>query len=385
MAHDFDSVVDRRQTESSKWRKFPADVLPLWVADMDFPSPEPVRRALRERAEHPFYGYGNEQPEFYEVIVDRLQKRFGWRVSAEAIVHLPGVIPGFNLALRSAAAPGDGLLLQTPMYPPILRAPNNCGLTREEAPLGRGAGGRYEIDFDVFRTAIGARTRIFLLCNPHNPVGRVWERSDLARLAEICLERKLVVVSDEIHCDLVYAGHQHVPIASLGPEVERRTITLMAPSKTFNLPGLKSSIAIIPDPALREKFVASQLDLVRAVNIFGYVATLAAYRDGQPWLDDLLRYLEANRDFLAQYVADHLPGVTMTKPEGTYLAWLDCRDAKLAQDDPFAFFLEHAKVALNDGKAFGTPGHGFARLNFGCPRSLLAEGLDRMRRSLEAP
>ena len=271
---------------------------------MDFPSPEPVVRALRARAEHPFYGYGNEEPEFFEVIVDRLQKRFGWRVSAEAILHLPGVIPGFNLACRSAAAPGDGLLLQTPMYPPILRAPDNCGLTREEAPLGRDADGRYAIDFDVFRSAIRERTRLFLLCNPHNPVGRVWDRTDLSRIAETCLERNLVIVSDEIHCDLVYAGHQHVPIASLAPEIERRTITMMAPSKTFNLPGLKSSIAIIPDASLREKFVASQLDLVRAVNVFGYVATLAAYRDGQPWLDDLLRYLEANRDFLAEYVAD---------------------------------------------------------------------------------
>lgn len=382
MAHDFDSVVDRRQTESSKWRKYPADVLPLWVADMDFPSPPAVVRALRERAEHPFYGYGNEQPEFFEVIVDRLQKRFGWRVSAEAILHLPGVIPGFNLACRAVAAPGDGLLLQTPMYPPILRAPVNCGFTREEAPLGRAAGGRYEIDFDVFRSAISERTRIFLLCNPHNPVGRVWERTDLSRIAEICLERNLMIIADEIHCDLVYAGHQHVPIASLGPEIERRTITLMAPSKTFNLPGLKSSIAIIPDATLREKFVASQLDLVRAVNVFGYVATLAAYRDGQPWLDDLLRYLEANRDFLARYVADKLPGITMTKPEGTYLAWLDCRAATLPKDDPFTFFLERAKVALNDGAMFGTPGQGFARLNFACPRALLTEGLERMRRAL---
>jgi cystathionine beta-lyase len=384
MAHDFDRVIDRRQTESSKWRKYPADVLPLWVADMDFPSPEPVVRALRERVEHPFYGYGTEQPEFYEVIVDRLQKRFGWRVSAEAILHLPGVIPGFNLACRSVAVPGDGLLLQTPMYPPILRAPDNCGLTREEAPLGREPGGRYAIDFDVFRSAIRERTRLFVLCNPHNPVGRVWERADLSRLAEICLERNLVIVADEIHCDLVYAGHQHVPIASLSPEVERRTITLMAPSKTFNLPGLKSSIAIIPDATLRANFVAAQLDLVRAVNIFGYVATLAAYRDGQPWLDDLLRYLEANRDFVARYVADRLPGITMAKPEGTYLAWLDCRAAKLPNDDPFTFFLERAKVALNDGAAFGAPGRGFARLNFACPRSLLTEGLERMRRSLAA-
>jgi len=384
VTYDFDRVVERRGTDSNKWGKFPADVLPLWVADMDFPSPEPVVRALRERVEHGFFGYGAEQPEFFEVIVDRLHKRFGWRVSPEAIVHLPGVIPGFNLACRAFASAGDGLLLATPMYPPILRAPDNCGLSREEVELIRDADGRYAIDFDAFRAAIRERTRLFLLCSPHNPVGRVWTRQELAQLGQICLERGLVIVADEIHCDLVYSGHQHVPMASLSPELERRTITLMAPSKTFNLPGLKSSIAIIPDGAMRARFVAGQLDLVKAVNVLGYTATLAAYRDGQPWLDELLRYLEANRDFVADYVKAHLPGISATRPEGTYLAWVDCREARLPNDDPHTFFLERARVALNDGAAFGKPGRGFARLNFGCPRSLLTEGLDRMRRSLAA-
>jgi cystathionine beta-lyase len=384
VTYDFDRVVDRRGTESNKWRKYPADVLPLWVADMDFPSPEPVIRALRERVDHGFFGYGVEQPEFYDVIVDRLQKRFGWRVSPEAIVHLPGVIPGFNLACRAFASPGDGLALMTPMYPPILRAPDNCGLVRQDAELIRGADGRYTIDMDAFRSAIGERTRLFLLCSPHNPVGRVWTRQELSELGEVCLERGLVIVADEIHCDLVYAGHQHVPIASLAPALERRTITLMAPSKTFNLPGLKSSIAIVPDASMRERLVAAQLDLVKAVNVLGYTATLAAYRDGQPWLDALLRYLEANRDHVAEYVKKHLPGVSMGTPEGTYLAWLDCREARLPNDDPHTFFLERARVALNDGAAFGPPGRGFVRLNFGCPRALLVEGLDRMRRALVA-
>jgi cystathionine beta-lyase len=382
VTYDFDRVVDRRVTESNKWRKFPPDVLPLWVADMDFPSPAPVIQALHERVDHGFFGYGVEQPEFYEVITERLQKRYGWRVAPEAIVHLPGVIPGFNLACRAFASPGDGLVLGTPMYPPILRAPDNCGLTREEAELAQRPDGRYVIDFDTFRGAIHSRTRLFVLCNPHNPIGRVWERSELTQLAEICLERGLVIVADEIHCDLVYPGHQHVPIASLSPEIERRTITLMAPSKTFNLPGLKSSLAIVPDAALRERFLATQLDLVKAVNILGYTATLAAYRDGQPWLDELLRYLEANRDFLADYVRAHLPGITMAKPEGTYLAWLDCRSAGIHGGDPYAFFLDRARVALNDGATFGRPGRGFVRLNFACPRPILADGLERMRRAL---
>ena len=382
MAYDFDRVVDRRKTDSNKWHKFPPDVLPLWVADMDFPSPEPIVRALRERVEHGFFGYGHEQPEFFEVIADRLWKRYGWRVGPEAILHLPGVIPSFNLACRAFAAPGDGLLVQTPVYPPILRAPENCGLVRQEAEMPRDRDGRYTVDWDGFLSVIDARTRMFLLCNPHNPVGRVFTRAELERMAEICLARGLVICADEIHCELIYPGHAHVPIASLDPEIERRTVTLMAPSKTFNLPGLKSSIAIVPNPDLRQKLVAQQLDLVRAVNVLGYTSTLAAYRDGQPWLDALLRYLETNRDFSVDYARSKLPGVSVFVPEATYLAWLDCRESPIPGGDPCAFFLDKARVALNDGAAFGGPGRGFVRLNFACPRSILTEALDRMRRSL---
>jgi cystathionine beta-lyase len=383
VTYDFDRVIDRRRTESNKWHKYPADVLPLWVADMDFRSPEPVIRALHERVEHGVFGYGTEQPEFYEVVLERLEKRYGWRVSPEAILLIPGVIPGFNLAARAFTTSGDGLLLQTPMYPPIRRVPDNVGLSSDEMELTRGHDGRYAVDFARFEAAIGARTRMFLLCNPHNPVGRVYRRDELLRMAEICLRRGLLICSDEIHCDLTFSGQRHIPIASLDPEVEARTVTLMAPSKTFNLPGLKCSVAIIPNAALREKFVAAQLDLVRAVNILGYTATLAAYRDGQPWLDELLRYLEANRDFVVDYVRSKLPGVGTAPPEATYLAWLDCRDAKLPGDDPYTFFLDQARVALNDGKAFGRGGTGFVRLNFACPRVLLAEALDRMRHALE--
>jgi cystathionine beta-lyase len=383
MAHDFDRVIERRRTNSSKWRKYPPDVLPLWVADMDFASPEPVIRALRERVEHGVYGYGFEGPEFAEVFVDRLQKRYGWRVSPEAVVLVPGVIPAFNVACRALTRPGDGLLMQLPVYPPILRAPGNHELTRDEALLGREGDGRYVADLDAFRTAVHDRTRAFLLCNPHNPVGRVFTRDELGGMARICLERDLAIIADEIHCDLLYAGQRHVPIASLAPEVERRTITLMAPSKTFNLAGLKVSVAVIPEASLRERFMAARGDFVQAqVNIMGYAAALAAYRDGDAWLTDLLRYLEANRDFLADYVRRELPGVSMTRPEGTYLAWLDCRGAAAAAADPFTFFLEQAKVALNDGALFGRGGRGFVRLNFGSPRAMLTEGLERMRRAL---
>ena len=383
MTYDFDRLIDRRRTDSQKWQTYGPDVLPLWIADMDFQSPEPVIRALRERVEHGVFGYLTfEQPEFHQLFADRLLKRYGWRVSPDAVVIIPGVIPGFNVAGRILAAPGDGLILQTPVYPPILRAASSIGLTREEAPLARRADGRYEVDLDAFSTAIGERTRFFLLCNPHNPVGRVLTRDELMSLAQICLRRGLAIVADEIHCELTLGGRRHTPIASLDPEIADRTITLMAPSKTFNLAGLKCSVAVIPIAALREKFVSGRIDLVQTVNVFGYTAAFAAYRDGQPWLDELLRYLEANRDFVTEYVRTRLPGVAMFPPEATYLAWLDCRNASGASRDPFTFFLENARVALNDGTLFGSGGAGFVRLNFGCPRSLLAKALDRMREAL---
>jgi cystathionine beta-lyase len=382
MPYDFDRIIDRRSTESNKWHKYPPDVLPLWVADMDFASPEPVIRALRERVEHGVFGYGVEQPEFHQVMHDRFLKRFGWKVEPEAMTLMNGVTPGFNTACRAFGGPGDGVLMQLPVYPPILRLPDNVGMSRDGVHLMRGADGRYTIDFDAFERAITPRTRMFLLCNPHNPVGRVFTREELVRMAEICLRHGLIICSDEVHGDLIYSGHEHVPMASLGPEIEARTITLLAPSKTFNLAGLKSSLAVIPNQALREKFLGARLDMVQTGNIMGYTAMLAAYRDGQPWLDELLRYLESNRDFLAKYVSTNFPGIEMGVPEGTYLGWLDCRRARIPSNDPFTFFLESGRVAFNDGVTFGRGGEGFVRLNFGCPRSLLTQGLERMGAAL---
>jgi cysteine-S-conjugate beta-lyase len=381
---DFDRVIDRRSTASNKWKKYDKDVLPLWVADMDFASPEPVVRALRERAAHGVFGYVYEEPEFFEVASERMGRRYAWRVGPESVVMLPGVIAGLNMAARIFTTPGDGLLEQVPVYPPILRCPGNMGVTRDEAPLARRADGRYEVDWDAFERAITPRTKAFLLCNPHNPTGRVYTREELARMAEICLRRNLWIIADEIHCDLLFAGHHHVPIASLGPEVERRTVTLMSPSKTFNLAGLKCAIAVVPDAALRERFVAAKVDLVANPNVFGFAAALAAYRDGGPWLDALMRYLEANRDFTVDYVRRHFPGVGVYPPEGMYLAWLDFRQAGISGEDPFTFFLEKGRVALNDGVTFGPGGRGFARLNFGSPRAMLAEGLERMREAYGA-
>ena len=381
MTNDFDRLIDRRHSDSVKWHYYGDDVLPMWVADMDFLSPEPAIRALRERVEHGVFGYGTDLPELRQVLVDRLADLYGWRVLPRDLVFLPGVITGFNLACRAVTAPGDGMLVQTPIYPPILRVPGNVGLTCDEMELTRQPDGYYTIDFDLFEKTITGRTRIFVLCNPHNPVGRAFQRHELERMAEICLRRNVVICSDEIHCDLLFRGVQHLPIASLDAEIANHTITLIAPSKTFNIAGLQCSVAIIQNADLRKKFKAARVDLVNEVNILGLVAALAAYREGQEWLDELLVYLEANRDLLVQYVSEQMPGIRMGKPEATYLAWLDCRQAGIP-GNPHKFFLEQAKVAVNDGVTFGRGGEGFVRLNFGCPRSTLLEALDKMRAAL---
>jgi cysteine-S-conjugate beta-lyase len=383
MNFDFDTVVQRRGTDSNKWHKYGPDVLPLWVADMDFVSPPPVIAALRERVEHGVFGYLREgAPELVDVFTERCRKRYGWEVPADAVVLMPGVNPANNVAARTVCEPGDGIVIQAPTYPPLQRVPVNAGLPVQYCAVVPG-GTRWEVDFEAFERAITPTTKAFLLCNPHNPVGRVYTRAELERFAEICLRHGLAIIADEIHCDLVYAGHEHVPMASLAPEVAARTITMMAPSKTFNQAGLKASIGIVSDAALRERFQNARKDMVQATaNVLGYTAMVAAYRDGGPWHEALLRYLEANRDFLAEYVARTLPGITMLKPEGTYLAWLDCRQTGIA--DPFTYFLERARVAFSDGKTFGPAGDGFVRLNFGTPRALLAEALERMSRALAA-
>lgn len=379
---DFDRIIDRRGSDSIKWRAY-GDALPLWVADMDFAAPEAVLDALRARVEHGVFGYAAEPPELREVLVAWLGRRFGWRVAPEALVFLPGVVSGFNVACRAAARPGEGVLVQTPVYPPMLAAAANFGLRRDEMQMTQGADGRYTVDLDAFDAAIAGDTRAFLLCSPHNPTGRIFTPAELTAMAEVCLRRDVIICSDEIHGDLVLDGGKHIPTAALDPEIGRRTITLMAPSKTFNIPGLAFSFAVVEDEALRARFTAAAKDIVPHINVLGYVAALAVYTEGEAWLEACLRYLSANRDALCDFVAQRLPGISMARPEATYLGWLDCRAAELPAG-PHRFFLERAGVALNDGVAFGRGGEGFVRLNFGCPRATLMEALERMAAAVEA-
>lgn len=382
MPYDFDTVIDRSGTHSAKWERYGQDVLPLWVADMDFRSPEPVIRALRERIDHGIYGYGMEPPEAREVVCERFKRLYDWNVAPEALLFLPGVVRGFNLAAHAIGAPGDGVLLQTPIYYPMFRIAGHADRELHTMPLTRQIDGRYVVDMDLMAGTITPRTRMFLLCNPHNPVGRVYTRAELEEMAALCLENDMVICSDEIHAELLFDDHQHIPIATLSPEVARRTITLLAPSKTFNIAGFHYSVAVIEDEMLRERFQTAMGGLMPSLDILAWVAGTTAYREGDPWLREVLNYMDANRRYVADYVQGHLPGIEMAMPEGTYLAWLNCQGLGLSEETPHAFFLREAKVALNDGAAFGEGGEGFVRLNFGCPRALLTEGLDAMRDSL---
>jgi cystathionine beta-lyase len=379
----FDRIIDRRQTESVKWTHYDEDVLPMWVADMDFRCADPVVEALRARAEHGIFGYPREPEELRDVIVDRLKRRFDWSIEAESIVFLPNVYVGFHLAAHAVAQPGDGVLITPPIYFPILSVPENVGLRGQLSELIYTADGRYEIDFDGFEGTIDGRSRLFVLCNPHNPIGRVYSRSELERLAAICAAHDLILCSDEIHADFVFDERRHVPIATLSPEIDRRTITLMSPAKSFNVAGIPFAFAVISDPGLRKRYEGARMGLVPGPGVMGYTAALAAFRDGDDWLDCLVEYLRANRDFAGEFVRENLPGVTMTPLEGTYLAWLHFGRSGI-DGNPYDLLLDKGRLATVDGARFGPGGEGFVRLNLACPRVTLADGLERIRRAIES-
>ncbi len=378
---DFDKIIDRRHSDSTKWNVYPEDVLPLWTADMDFRVPSAVVDALRARAEHGVFGYCREPAELRELLAERLARLYHWQVRPEEILLQTGVLVAFQHVCAVAATQSEGVLVQPPVYPPIYGAPAFNKSIHQEAPLHQRPDGTYEIDFDAFEAAITDNTRVFILCNPHNPVGRAYTRAELERLAEICLRHDVLICSDEIHCDLLAPGVRHTPIASIAAEIAGRTVTLMAPSKTFNVPGLRCSFAIVPDRALRKRLARPSAADFSEVNNFGLAASIAAYRDGQPWVDQLLAYLDGNRRAVIEYVRREMPGIRVAASEATYLAWLDCRDSGI-EGSPYKFFLEKARVALSDGPAFGTGGKGFVRLNFGCPRATLMEALRRMKAAI---
>lgn len=372
----FDTPIDRRGSDSFKWGKYAGrDILPLWVADMDFAAPPAVLAALHRRIEHGVFGYGGPWPSLTESVLAHLQGEYGWSIEPEWLVWLPGLVTGLNVACRAV----DGeVLTATPIYPPFLSAPHFSGrkLNRVDLALDEN---RWHWDMAALQQATTAATRLFLFCHPHNPVGRCWSRDELLALADYAERNDLVVCSDEIHCGLILdADKRHIPFASLSPAAAQRSITLLAPSKTFNIPGLGCAFAVIPNPALRRRFEQAMHGIVPHVNVLGLAACEAAFRHGGDWHRELIAYLRGNRDRVAATMAS-LPGVRMAPVEATYLAWIDVRDLRLAK--PAAHFEAHG-IGLSDGADFGAPG--WLRLNFGCPRATLDEALTRFERAVRA-
>jgi len=395
MKYDFDHVIVGRSTGSLKWGKVERmfgdkNVLPMWIADMDFPVARPITEALKTRIEHEFYGYTFPSLSLIEAVVDRMQRKYDWKIEPEWVVFAPGVTPALHAAVKAFTCPGDDVIVQEPVYYPFFPAirNNGCHIANNQLRL---INGHYEIDFDElegkFNPKAGmmplpSRARMMILCSPHNPVGRVWTREELIRMGEIILRNNAVMVSDEIHCELLFKGSTHIPFASISKEFEQYSMICMAPSKTFNLAGLHASSIIIPNDELRSKFVEASDGIVPSVNILGLTAMEAAYRNGDGWLEQLLSYLQGNLEFLMQYLKERIPKIKAIKPEGTYLVWLDCRELGLNPMSLRAFMKEKARVGLDDGFLFGSSGGGFQRINIACPRSILEEALERIEKAV---
>jgi cysteine-S-conjugate beta-lyase len=382
---DFNKVPDRSKSVMfTKWTFYPKDVLPMWVADMDFPAPKPILNALHKVLDHGVLGYELPAAALNETIAARMDYLYGWKVKARDVVAVPGVVSGITVAARAFGTPKKGLLIQTPVYNEFHEVKNIVNVRQVNAPLAKSVQGnilQYEIDWEVFEKQV-KKAGIFLLCNPHNPLGIIFTRKELTRMAEICLKNKVMIVSDEIHSELLLDGNKFMPMAKISSEVARNTITLIAPSKTFNVPGLFCAFAIIQDKELRERYVKEVMKLRLHVGSPGLHASRVAFSgqcDG--WLRELRRYLTGNRDFVVDYVTRHMPGVRTTIPDATYLGWLDFTQTEI-KGSPFEFFRDKAKVALSDGKIFGREGERHLRLNFGTSRALLKKGLDRMRKAL---
>lgn len=373
----FDQQINRKETSSQKWEKYGnSDILPMWVADTDFLSPNSVIEALHKRVEHGVFGYTNVPDELNEVVIERLQKMYNWYIDADWLVWLPGLVCGLNLACRAVGKQDDSILTPSPIYPPFMTAPRLSGREACTVPMIL-EGERFILDIAALETQITPNTKLLLFCNPHNPGGTVYRLDELEKLAELIIRHNLFICSDEIHCDLILDPKcKHIPIASLNEQIAARTITLMAPSKTYNIAGLACSFAIIADEQLRQQFVDTKKGIVPDVNLLGYTAAIAAYKDGDNWNKQQIEYLRENRDYLYQEI-NHIPGLKLLPIEATYLAWIDVSATKIS--NPSHFF-EQAGVGISPGRDFGD--NKYIRLNFGCPRSILEEAVRRIKTAL---
>ncbi len=381
---DFDGIVKRLDTDSLKYdfakkRGMPEDILPLWVADMDFPAPDCVIKALTEKSRHGIFGYSDTREDYFTILSHWFLNRFSFEIQPEWLIKTPGVVYAIATAIRAYTEPGDAVLIQPPVYYPFSDCILRNHRTLIENPLVL-KNGHYEIDFAGFEQAIEQHhVKLFLLCSPHNPVGRVWTRGELARLGEICLKHNVIVAADEIHQDFVFPAYQHHIFAGLCREFERISVTLTAPTKTFNLAGLQISNIFIPDKGLRELFVNEiAASGYSQPNVMGITACKAAYAKGEMWLNELLYYLNGNLRFAQAFLKDNLPQVQLIQPEGTYLCWLDMRGLSLSADEVNRLIVHTAKLWLDDGRMFGTGGEGFQRINIACPQPVLTEALEKL-------
>jgi cysteine-S-conjugate beta-lyase len=388
MAYEFDRLIERHGTSSLKWDfgdrfMHRSGLLPLWVADMDFPAPPEIREALERRVAHGIYGYTLDPDSLFQAAQAWWECRHGWNVQREWMASSPGVVTSIAVAIQAFTRPGDRIVIQPPVYHPFAVSIRDAGRQVLSNPL-RVDGGRWRMDLASLEKSLDSRTRMLVLCSPHNPVGRVWDRGELEALVDLCARRDLLIVSDEIHCDLVMKGHRHLPTASLSEAAAEITVTCVAATKTFNLAGLGGSLTIIPNQGLRSRFrTALEVQWSDLANPLSVAATETAWRECGGWLDGMLDYVQGNYDFLASFLRGRLPAVSAAPLEGTYLAWLDLRGLRLSDAEVDTRLLDRAKVWLDDGRKFGGEGAGFRRINLACPRSVLEEALARMEKALQ--
>ena len=383
--YDFDKVIDRRATGTVKYGLLDkafgrGDLLPLWVADMDFATPPFIVDALKRRMEHPVFGYSVLPEGYWATVAAWIESHHGWKVEEKWMSFIPGIVKGIGMAVNVFTQPGDKIIIQPPVYHPFRITPQGNGRKVVWNPLIRRDDGSYDMDFDNLSAVADSQCKLLILSNPHNPAGIVWPKETLRRLAEFCHDRGILVISDEIHCDMALFGHRHTPFASVSDKAAHCSITFGAPSKTFNIAGIVSSYAIVPDDTLRRRFF-SWLDAneFSDATFFAAIATMAAFTHGEEWRRQMLRYVEHNIEFVEDFCRDHIPAVKPLRPEASFLVWLDCRDLSLGHDALVDLFVNKARLALNDGEMFGPGGEGFMRLNVATPRSVLKQALEQLR------